>query len=279
VSLTSFIEQDEVWAYLGRVFPKPVTPRPKRLVAPPRTKNYGTVGTAFDYFLRWNIQATNPRVRADQAWIAEMAEPMIRDRRRRRAAAVALARARRRHSRAMAVKRCGARVAESAIELARLDTVVRCGLGEEAIGTSVAAADVRDLRKLIAVVPGELFATSTTCLVNPGFVAADLVGGADADLVIGDTLIDIKTTADNKICLAYFNQLVGYFLLYRLAGFAAVRRQPQIRRLGVYMARYGELVTWNVSEIAGEREFARAVTWFEKHARRHGCARSQESLF
>jgi hypothetical protein len=263
VSLTSFIEEDDVWAYLGDKIPKPMTLRPKTLVAPARSKNNSIVGTAFDYLLRWYLQATHPRAKCRETWVAEEVIEMIGGR-RRRIAETTVATARRRHQRALSTHRIGADLARSAVELARLDTVFRCGLGEEAIGTRVSANDIADLLHLLSVVPRAAFLSARTCLLNPEFNAADVVGGADADLVVGDMLVEVKVTGDNKITKLYFNQLIGYVLLYRLGGFAGIRRQPKVRRIGVYMARYGELITWTLADIAAEETFAKAAAWFKR---------------
>jgi hypothetical protein len=258
-----------VWAYLDDNIPKPETPRPKNLVAPPHSKNYAIVGTAFDYLLRWYLQATHASVLCGDTWIAEEAIEMIGTR-RRAIAEKSVATAKHRHQRALSTRKIGVDLARSAIELARLDTVFRCGLGEEAIGTRVSPGDITDLLHLLSVVPRAKFLSPQTCLLNPDFNASAIVGGADADLVLGDTLVEVKVTIDNKINKLYFNQLIGYVLLYRLGGFAGIRRQPKLRRIGVYMARYAELVTWNLADIAAEQTFAKAAAWFKRHSSQVG---------
>jgi hypothetical protein len=92
--------------------------------------------------------------------------------------------------------------------------------------------------------------------------------GADADVVHAGTLIELKVTKDPKLYRDYFNQLLGYYLLFRIGGIAHVRRQPRITRLGVYFARYGYLATWALDQIGSERQFAKATTWFRQRAER-----------
>jgi hypothetical protein len=265
MSLSSFLQENQdVRAYLRDTFPKPETPRPKVLLAPPRTNNYQVVGTAFDYYLRWHLQHLN-RSAASAEWIAAHGCLFVTNARRKRIAAAALARARRRVRIAVQSGHFGPTLAESAIEMAHLDTVFRVGLGEDLIGRRVAPQDVADLRRLLAIVPRNLF-ESSICFLNPAFNAAHLVGGADADLVVGDTLIELKVTKDPKVCRDYFNQLLGYYLLFRVGGLCAAGRQPKIRHLGVYMARFGYLATWPLHQIASERTFARAAIWFRRRA-------------
>jgi hypothetical protein len=64
---------------------------------------------------------------------------------------------------------------------------------------------------------------------------------ADADLVVGSTLIEIKTNRKLPTELPFIYQLVGYLL-------ADVNDGYGITEAGWYLARYGALVTWPVTE-------------------------------
>lgn len=59
------------------------------------------------------------------------------------------------------------------------------------------------LRALLEILRGSLskhFIDSKGCILNPAFgEAAALVGGADADLMIDNTLIDLKTTKKTAV--------------------------------------------------------------------------------
>ena len=68
--------------------------------------------------------------------------------------------------------------------------------------------------------------------LNPTFEGSRDVGGADADLVVNGTLIDIKTTVRPEIKPDWIRQLLGYVLLDY-----SVRHQ--IKAIGLYMARQG----------------------------------------
>ena len=266
MSLCSFLEDSpDVREYLRDTFPKPDTPRPKNLLAPPLTKNYQTIGTAFDYYLRWYLQHLNRRTSSSGTWVAEQALASIVSVRSKRLAAASVIRARHRVRIATASGRFGTALAESAIEMARLDPVYRVGLGEDLIGRRVSPRDVADLRRLLAIIPKNRF-SSGVCFLNPVFNAANLVMGADADFILGDTLIELKVTVDPKVWRDYFNQLLGYYFLHRIGGICGARRQPKIRRLGIYMARFGYLATWSLTEIASERALANATTWFRRRA-------------
>jgi hypothetical protein len=72
--------------------------------------------------------------------------------------------------------------------------------------------------------------------LNPDFGETSLlVGRADADLITGEMLVDIKTTRSAEVKGEYLDQLFGYFLLARRAGL------PPISKVGVYFSWYGVL--------------------------------------
>lgn len=77
---------------------------------------------------------------------------------------------------------------------------------------------------------------------GPVFGGSQDVGGADADLIIGDLLLDIKAlVTSSKIGRRDFYQLIGYALL-------DYDDQFGIERLGFYLSRFGRLITWSVPE-------------------------------
>jgi len=83
---------------------------------------------------------------------------------------------------------------ESALLLAQVDTIFRAKVVDKNLG-DVHKEDIEDLSKLISLIDLQFFKASRLCLLNPTFGDASLlVGGADADLVIDDAIIDIKTT-------------------------------------------------------------------------------------
>jgi hypothetical protein len=74
-------------------------------------------------------------------------------------------------------------------------------------------------------------------LPGPTFAGSDLIGGADADLLVDDLLLDFKSTHDaTTIVRKDVYQLAGYVLL-------DFPDELQIRRVGVYWTRHGVLRT------------------------------------
>ena len=90
--------------------------------------------------------------------------------------------------------------------------------------------------------------------LNPTFGGSNDVGGADADLIIGSTLIDIKATVHPKISRLWLWQLLGYALL-------DYSDQYSIGRVGVYLSRQGHFVEWPVEELAQAISSRGAISW------------------
>lgn len=76
MSLTSFLNQKDVKQKFQQTFPKLVVHTNKKLLAPPVTKNYSLVGTAFDYLMRFYLMHLNPNA-ITKKWVAEIAVEFI----------------------------------------------------------------------------------------------------------------------------------------------------------------------------------------------------------
>ena len=74
---------------------------------------------------------------------------------------------------------------------------------------------------------------------NPTFAGSAGIGGADADMIVGNEIIELKTTKalDPKALRSALTQLVGYCLL-------DYPDQFQLRAVGVYFARHRWTRTW-----------------------------------
>lgn len=114
-----------------------------------------------------------------------------------------------------------------------------------------AVADVRQLSFLYYERHRDLFARKVD--VAPHYVWEQRIG-ASADLLIDQTLIDIKTTTRPRLDPLWLYQVIAYVLL-------DVRDTMAIDRIGFYLARQGLLVTWDFEELlwlaTGSREMTR----------------------
>ncbi len=82
---------------------------------------------------------------------------------------------------------------------------------------------------------------SLSHVLNPSFAGTPDVYGADADLIVDGTLIDIKTTKKQTLAGKSIFQLLGYTLLDYLDEFS-------INGIGLYMARQGHLFHWELGD-------------------------------
>ncbi len=87
---------------------------------------------------------------------------------------------------------------------------------------------------------GELLSHQAT--LNPHFDGSGDVGGADADLIIDDCLIDVKTTSSASYNTMWLRQLMGYVLL-------DYSDRHHIGSLGLYLARRRLFVRWPLGEL------------------------------
>ncbi|HXG43403.1 MAG TPA: hypothetical protein VNJ71_01460 [Gemmatimonadales bacterium] len=267
MSLSSLLETDlELRAYLRGLAAQPRLPRPAPgLVAPPRSSNPGLVGTAFDYLLRWHLQRANPRAHT-RAWVARAAVERLPPHLRSRGDDL-VQRAEENHGRFLNGGEFSDELCEVALGLARLDTVFRTGKGADEIRTPASREDIEDLRVLVAASSSGMVRRYERCVLNPAFgQGSAAVGGADADLILDDVLVEIKTTKTFRLERMAFDQLLGYVLLAWWGGVNGDAQMGRtLKQVGIYFARYGTLVAWPLDSLLTEAALHRAVAWFRNH--------------
>lgn len=102
---------------------------------------------------------------------------------------------------------------------------------------------VDDLRQLSwAFHDGYAALLSQHAVLNPTFLGSADIGGADADLIVGRCLVEIKTTKAPSLEPFDIYQLLGYVLLDYEDSFG-------IEEVGVYLARQALLVRWTLAGI------------------------------
>lgn len=270
MSLTSFVELPDVKERLRRDVVKPRFHVRSEIKAPPLTTNYGLTGTAFDYVLRFYIQKLNPAAK-QRPWVAEkslailaVGSPKSTALRRARRILAAAKEQYGAYLKDRRMKKPREELIRAAINLAQLDLVYRIGLVDL---RPVKRAVVHDVAALLSLVRSEDFRAKRVCVLNPTFGSASrLVGGADADLFIDDTLIDIKTSKDMRLERDVFNQLFGYYWLSCIGGIDGCR--AKVTAVGVYYARYGLLHRMAVKSLVDSRLFPTLFRWLERRARK-----------
>ena len=155
-------------------------------IACPKTKNYSLVGTAFDYLLRSELKRLHPNAKEDR-FVAENSILIV----------------------------------ERNVRLKGYFEIKNGKIGPKELGIMKdIAEDYKDKRASflnngilsddfieatlkfarLDVITEEIKKTSDTIMLDSTFGEASLkVGGADVDIIIGHTMIDIKTTKEMKI--------------------------------------------------------------------------------
>jgi hypothetical protein len=282
---------------------RPKLPRkiPAQLRAEPRSNRYTVVGTAFDYLLRFELQrraphavsepwaaehapgiiwsrdafmslwkddkgvvslATGPDARfGDEELARETAERASRVVEKAKAAVAAYVRSK------SPTPREQADVAGHAIRLAKLEETYRAWWRFDPSFEEAAQEDVEDLLGILAIMPFESLLHEKILLLNPTFgETSRLVGGADADLIAGNLLVDFKVTKRGEMDVNNLDQLLGYFLLARHQ-----RRKdakfPEIKRVALYFCRHAHLWELDVTTWTKHPEFPEIEEWFFKRAK------------
>lgn len=78
-------------------------------------------------------------------------------------------------------------------------------------------------------------------------------------------LIDIKTTEKLELNKKYINQLVGYYILYKIGGIDGVKnleKNFEILKLGIYFSRFGILKVFYVEDIVDLDTLPNFIQWF-----------------
>jgi sugar-specific transcriptional regulator TrmB len=157
-------------------------------------------------------------------------------------------------------------LAAHAVRLAKLDSVMRARRLDPRF-EEADPEDVEDLLSLLAVVPFDSLLHDKVMLLNPHFrQMSEVVGGADADLITGDTLVDFKTRKRGEVQVCDLDQLFGYYLLARRL------RQvdptfPELNRLALYFCRHGYLWVVDATAWTVNPQFSEVEEWFFKRAK------------
>jgi hypothetical protein len=239
VSLTDFIKYAR--ETFDAIFDKPQFNMKCDIKGAPLTKNYATVGSAFDYAIRLFINKHNCALINDFPLVAEKG---VREDKKRRQFINSFKEKRELFLNSELLIND---LLSDCIVLAKLESVFRSG--KEFPNTEIFAVDendVKDLVNLINIIDHKLFMAKKQCILNPTFGNSSLyIGGADADIIIDGALIDIKTTKLLKFTRDYFRQLTGYYLLNKREN----NINGDINRLGIYYSRFGLLYTFPIPEM------------------------------
>lgn len=291
MSLLDFVELPDVKERLSRILPEYQRNQRVERIIHPSNDDGGirrTIGTAFDYAFRIELERRIGRVQQQQ-WVAEVGLAKLKRRAKVSPTFARMLRAvglpyRRTRSLGPTIRKveaaiCDARaftkryvrnpsprlptklkLAAHAFRLARFDAIYRAGRHDK-LFVKPKASDLEEIVTMLDAVPWASFKKRRT-LLNPTFGEYSLaVGGADADVITGDMLLDIKVKQDAIIDKADIRQVVGYLLLARAARRSGAKL-PELETIGIYFARHSHMWTASVAEMVAMPEFAEVEVWF-----------------
>jgi len=271
MSLTSYLTDPNHQALKTKFkteFPFPGFTNKDELIASPLTKNYGIIGTAFDYLLRFYLQFHNKdNCIVNDEWVAYIGYEGIRhvwkkDKIETLKLSKRFSQAKKRHQLFLETGNLTDELISDTLFLAKLDLYVRSRLIAPDIFIE-SKLDIEDLRNLYNGINSSVFATTEKCFLNPHFGdGSALVRGADADFILGDTLIDVKVTKNLKIEREYFNQIIGYYILSLIGKINFEYSGNIIKNVGIYFARHGLLWKLPVSSLGNDKKIEDFKNWF-----------------
>jgi hypothetical protein len=270
MSLTSFLDNSALLrAKFREEFSRPVFQYKNPIKAPPLSKSYSLVGTAFDYLLRFYVQKLNPCTKDKNGWVAETGAAFLYGDPRFKQVKSILANAKDTLQDFLASARPAKpnrRLMEAAVRLAYLDVVYRAGVLDENLFKKIPPLILDDLAAIMGIVRAKDFYAKKRCVLNPAFgLASTLVGGADADIIIDDKLIDLKCSKHLVCDGRIFNQLIGYYVLSCIGKIDGCP-QGAIKHLGVYYSRYGVMHQLKINDCIKPNRVPALLKWFKGHA-------------
>lgn len=106
--------------------------------------------------------------------------------------------------------------------------------------------DLKQITDSIQTAP-RLLQTKKSFWLNPTFGDySRKVGGADADYIIGNMLVDIKTTKSDILQPQHIHQLLGYYLLSQYD----TTFPCEIKQIGIFFTRYNKLDYIEIEDLA-----------------------------
>ena len=233
-------------------------------IEPPPSANRGTLGTAFDYRVRYYFAITSvQRLVAWQGAKIALASPppegfaldeeLLEAFWKELLAELVMLEPERRRLKAKDEERLN----RYCIVLALFEQCFRAlpsprsllfSKGHRKIGDLLASVD-SDMVQDLSAMSSRFFETQEKNLslpftLNPTFDGSADVQGADADIVLDHCLLEIKTSLSPKAddFRSSFYQLLGYVLL-------DYSDQYKISKLGLYFGRHGARTTWPLSHV------------------------------
>lgn len=304
LSLSDFIKLPDVKAKLKQEVEKPRFSEDKTLLAPVITSDPQKIGIAFHYLMRFYAKYLNPNA-AYSNWVAEKSLELLeiykdddtilitpnfrltkvpntvqvptgfvkncKEQKNKcySKSKITIKTAKKNLKSYLKTGKMGDKLIASALDLAQLDVLSLTPKRRSILDKN----DMEDLRKLTSIINPDTIKAKHNCVLNPGFgPEASKLMDAEGDLVIDNILIDIKTYKNLKVKREIFNQLIGYYTLYRIGGIRGMSPDNQITKLGFYFSRHAYLYTYQIEDLIDEKTYPDFIEWFKKRALEFGLS-------
>lgn len=265
MSLSDFVDRGDIKPLIDDEFPN----AGERVEEPVRvswqTSNYYLVGRAFNYVLGAHLEREADVSRVRQWGPREGVEKIREDYPEHTDASVtALKSAIEQRETYLDGGQLSSEFITAMFDLARLEGVARDALDPVGFG-SAADDDVIDCIRLLKTASESGFDDVNTAIIRPSFgLASRLVGGAEADFIIDNTLISTKVTKQPTFKVGYWRRLVCYLTLVdlhsklvQLGTYESPKATPNggsppsttVADFGVYFARHGVLKTIDANKV------------------------------
>jgi len=295
MSLTSILKDKNNQALRDKLkteFARPEFSLKTEIKATPLTNNLQIVGTAFDYLMRFYLQHHNKNtfIQNDNSWVADSSyniltrkfsknldsdiktgsnnDKIFKAKDLLKIISEQYDQTKNNYSKFIEDGQLSDELIANTIYLAKLDTYFRSRIIDQHFDYHD-PEDINDLKSIISLVEKSKFTAKEKCFLNPTFGEGSmLVGGADADLIIDNTLIDIKTTKHLKLDRVHLNQVLGYYILSLIGGVNNNPNDRPIENIGLYFARHNELWTLPLHQFGDQRKFEEFKDWFVSYVSR-----------
>ncbi len=273
MSLSSFLEITDVKERSLKEFQNPPFNPKKELLVKKTGHNNDLIKSSFKYLMRFKLELLNPNIIADP-WVADYSLEIAiineaYDFYKNAAELVKEARENLSTYKSMNKESSDNNIIykpliESAFYLAQIDSYFFNG---SKIIKPPTSDDLNELEQLISLVSEKTFLANNLCLWNPNFgEASRMVGGAETDLIMDDSIIQIEMSEGLNLPRDVFNNLIGSYCLYQIGGASRINKQHPIENLGIYFSRYAYLHVIPLKTVLNSKSFPAFLEWFEERA-------------
>ncbi|WP_152039935.1 hypothetical protein [Salinigranum salinum] len=124
---------------------------------------------------------------------------------------------------------------------------------------------LNEMEELFELLRETEWTNGNTMIEQPGFGGHRYILPGEGDFIVDDLLVDIKTTEGRTFTNQFWRQLLMYYVLcdvqrilyeemYADSEDVAKIKYPEISKVGIYFARYGELRTVNMGDVIQDQD-------------------------